>query len=50
MKRYLLGPDGQPKKTLCGRMKGFSHCGEMTLSILSEDGTHYNCEKCGEGK
>lgn len=32
--------DIESDKTLC------SKCKELTLSILSEDRTHYNCEIC----
>lgn len=46
--RYLLDEYGQPKISLCRYDP--KHCGCITKSVLSEDSTHYNCEKCGATK
>ncbi len=34
------------EKTYCNNYP-LSGCEKMTSSILSEDGTHYNCKECG---
>lgn len=46
MTEYLLDIDGEPKITICNYDK-LRCCNCLTKSILSEDRTHYNCEKCG---
>lgn len=48
-KKFFLNEHGEPAISLCQYDKERC-CSCMTKSILSEDGTHHNCEKCGAVK
>lgn len=48
-KTLRLNKNGEVDISLCNYDKE-RRCGCMTISILSEDGTHFVCGKCGATK